>query len=86
MVDYTAPVFWFFFMLTGISLILLRIKDKQTERPMRVPLYPLTPILFIATCAYTLYSSVVYVKAGAIAGVVVLLIGLPFMLAGNFRK
>jgi amino acid transporter len=86
MVDYTAPVFWLFFMLTGISLILLRIKDKQTERPMRVPLYPLTPILFIATCAYTLYSSVVYVKAGAIAGVVVLLIGLPFMLAGNFRK
>src|SRR5262249_539034 len=41
MVDFTAPVFWFFFLLTGIAFFVLRRKDQTTSRPFRVPLYPL---------------------------------------------
>ena len=33
MVDYTAPVFWFFFLLTGLSLFILRTADAETRRP-----------------------------------------------------
>jgi amino acid transporter len=82
MVDYTAPVFWFFFLLTGIALFVLRMKEPRAERPFRVPLYPLTPLLFCAASAYLLYSSLDYVKTGAVAGVVVLAVGalmLPFI-------
>ncbi len=43
MVDYTAPVFWFFFLLSGVSLFLLRQKDLDRVRPFRVPLHILTP-------------------------------------------
>ncbi|HAW32280.1 MAG TPA: amino acid permease, partial [Planctomycetaceae bacterium] len=46
----TAPLFWTFFLLTGLSLIILRYKAPQMERPFRVPLYPVTPILFCLTC------------------------------------
>src|SRR5690606_5212281 len=46
MVEYTAPVFWFFFLLVGISLFILRIKEPNVPRPFKVPLYPLTPIIF----------------------------------------
>jgi APA family basic amino acid/polyamine antiporter len=45
-VEYTAPVFWFFFLLVGISLFVLRRKEPDAERPFRVPLYPLTQHLF----------------------------------------
>ena len=30
------------------------------ERPFRVPLYPVTPMVFCAACAYLFYSSVTY--------------------------
>ena len=64
MVEYTAPVFWLFFMLTGVSLVVLRRKEPAMPRPFRVPLYPLTPLLFSATCAYLLYASLAYAGAG----------------------
>jgi amino acid transporter len=76
MVEYTAPVFWFFFLLTGVSLLVLRRREPHVARPFRVPLYPLTPLLFCATCAYLLYSSLAYTGAGALVGVAVLATGL----------
>lgn len=54
----TAPIFWLFFLLTGLSLFVLRHKEPNIERPFRVPFYPITPLLFCLTCAYMLYRSV----------------------------
>jgi amino acid transporter len=75
MVEFTAPVFWFFFMLSGLALLVLRRRDAQAARPFRVPLYPVLPFLFIATCAYLFYSSVMHARsqnAGYVALVVML--------------
>ncbi|PHY07873.1 MAG: amino acid permease [Alcaligenaceae bacterium] len=60
MVEFTAPVFWAFLFLVGVSLFVLRVKDPEVERPFKVPLYPLTPVLFCLTCAFLTYSSVTY--------------------------
>jgi basic amino acid/polyamine antiporter, APA family len=79
MVDYTAPVFWFFFLLSGISVFLLRMREPNRVRPFRVPFYPVTPLLFCLVCAYLLYSSLVYTGLGAIVGVVVVVLGIPFL-------
>jgi basic amino acid/polyamine antiporter, APA family len=79
MVDYTAPIFWFFFLLSSISLLILRIRDPDRPRPFRVPLYPILPLLFCAACGYLLYSSLVYTGTGAIVGVAVVAMGLPFV-------
>ena len=79
MVDYTAPVFWFFLLLTGLSLFIFRVRDPGAERPFRVPLYPLTPALFVGICAWLLYSSLAYTGLGALVGVGVLAIGLPLL-------
>src|SRR5690606_9470633 len=75
MVDFTAPVFWFFFLAIGVSLMVLRKKKQQIPRPFRVPLYPVTPIIFCGSCAYLLYSSLAYTGVGALVGVAVLLLG-----------
>jgi APA family basic amino acid/polyamine antiporter len=63
MVEFTAPVFWLFFLLTGIALFVLRRREPHTPRPFRVPLYPLLPLLFCAACAGMLWSSLSYVSA-----------------------
>ncbi len=80
MVDYTAPVFWLFFLLCTLALIVLRRREPDTPRPFKVPLYPVLPLLFAAVCLYMLWSSLVYVKAGALVGVAVLLVGALLML------
>ena len=63
MVEFTAPVFWFFFLLTGVALIVLRFRAPHVARPFKVPGYPILPIIFIATCAYLLYSSITYARS-----------------------
>lgn len=79
MVAYTAPVFWFFFFLAGMSVLVLRWWDPRRERPFRVPLYPLTPFIFCGACLYMLYSAVAYAGAGSLVGVAVVLAGVPFL-------
>jgi amino acid transporter len=86
MVDYTMPVFWFFFMLVGIGLFVLRVRDPGTPRPFKVPLYPLTPVIFVLTCAYLFYSSVAYVKGGAWAGLGVLAVGVVLLALNLGRR
>jgi amino acid transporter len=77
MVQYMAPVFWLFFLLVGISLIVLRRKEKAVARPFRVPLYPATPLAFCGACLYMFYSSLVYAGRGGLIGAIVLLAGIP---------
>lgn len=79
MVHYVSPVFWLFFLLTALSLFVLRRRAPAQPRPFRVPLYPLTPIVFSASCAYMLYSSLAYTGAGALLGVAVLAAGAPLL-------
>jgi len=85
MVEYTAPVFWFFFLMVGISLFKLRRMEPGIYRPFRVPLYPFTPFLFCAVCIYLFQSSVTYTGKGAILGIIVLLAGFPFVLVKGVR-
>jgi len=80
MVEYTSPVFWFFMLLVGISLFVFRWREPARAGAYRVPLYPVTPLVFIATCCWMLYSSLVYTGVGALVGVVVLLLGTPLLL------
>ena len=86
MVEYTAPVFWFFFFMVGLSLIILRIKDPDMERPFRAPLHPLLPVAFCASCLYMLQASIAYRGIGALAGVAVLLAGIPVFLFARYSQ
>ena len=86
MVDFTAPVFWFFFLFTGISLFILRKKYPNVQRPFKVPLYPFTPMLFVAFCGYMLYSSLSYTGIGSLVSVAVLIAGWLFSLIFSNKK
>lgn len=80
MVDYTAPVFWAFMLLVGLSLFVLRRRYPERVLPYKVPLYPITPILFCLTCLYMFYASVVYTGVAALIGLGVLAAGAPILL------
>jgi len=80
MVEYTSPVFWLFMTLVAVSIFIFRRRDPDQRRSYRVPLYPLTPIIFTATCIYMLYSSLAYTGTGALFGIGALLLGTPLLL------
>jgi APA family basic amino acid/polyamine antiporter len=86
MVDFTAPIFWFFFLLAGLSLFVLRFRNPDIHRAFRVPLYPLTPLFFCAACVYILQSSLMYTGVGALAGVAVLFVGAIFLALTHRRS
>jgi basic amino acid/polyamine antiporter, APA family len=85
MVAYTSPVFWTFFLLTGLTLFVFR--RRGGEHPVfRVPLHPVVPAAFVLMCAYMLYSSIDYVRNpdygpkfgfAVAAGLIVMLAGVP---------
>ncbi len=85
MVAYTAPVFWLILLGTGASLLVLRQRDPAAERPFRVPLYPLTPLLFCGIAGYMLHASVTYAGRGALLGVAVVIAGLPVLAFARSR-
>lgn len=85
MVAYTAPVFWTFFLLTGLALFAFRAKGGP-QAEFRVPLYPLVPAVFCAMCAFMLWKALAYIfnpqygpKFGllVLAGLVVMAAGIP---------
>lgn len=80
MVEYTAPAFWLFFLLTGVSLFVLRRRDPERVRPFRVPFYPVLPLVFCAAAAFLFWSSLAYTGLGALVGVAVLLTGVPVLM------
>ena len=85
MVAYTAPVFWTFFLLTGITLFVFRARGGEAPA-FRVPLYPVVPIAFLAMCAFMLWSAVDYIRnpeygpkfgVMVLAGLAVMALGIP---------
>jgi amino acid transporter len=87
MVEFTAPVFWSFLFLVGISLFILRAKDRR-PRVFSVPLYPITPLIFCLASAYLAYSSFSYAhsKGAVLISLYVMLVGLVALLILRLKK
>ena len=85
MVDYTNPVFYFFFTLVAAALIVLRVRDPDAPRPYRVPLYPLTPVILCVVTGCLLWKSVDDARLGSLLGAVVLAAGVPLLLWARTR-
>ena len=88
MVEFTAPVFWFFLFLIGIAVFILRFKNRGVKRDFSVPLYPITPLLFCASCAYLSYSSFAYAhsKGAVYISIYVMLLGVAALLFLRLKK
>jgi amino acid transporter len=71
---YTAAVVYSFYLASTLAILVLRRKEPAVDRPCRVPLYPVLPLVFAGACAFLIYSAVTYrpVIAAAAAGLILL--------------
>jgi APA family basic amino acid/polyamine antiporter len=71
---------WIFFGATAASLFPLRARDAVLGRaapPVRVPLHPVSTLLFVAAAAYVVVGSVTSNPGNAVRGALLLALGLP---------
>jgi APA family basic amino acid/polyamine antiporter len=71
---------WLFFGLTVTAVIILRKKKPDMPRPYRTWGYPFTPLIFVLSALYISINSLVTQFWNAMAGLGIILLGLPFYL------
>jgi amino acid transporter len=79
----TAPVFWSFFLLSGSTVFVFRIRQPEADRPFRTPLYPAVPLVFMLSCVYMIYSSISYAGDLALLALIPLAAGVPIFLLSS---
>jgi amino acid transporter len=83
----SAPVYWGLSLGTGAAVFVLRARDRTLDRPYRIPLFPLPPLVFCGSCAFMLYASLAYAGWLSLIGVLPLALGavLWFVVRANAR-
>ncbi len=75
--DLTVFIIWVFYVLTFIGVFKLRKDQPNLERPYRVPLYPVIPLIAIVGGLFVIVNQLLNATGIAVAGLVVTAIGLP---------
>jgi APA family basic amino acid/polyamine antiporter len=74
---------WIFFGLTVAAVIILRRKRPDLPRPYKTWGYPVTPIIFVLASLYIAVSALISKPLDALAGLGIILLGLPFYFFGR---
>lgn len=69
---------WILYGMTAASVIVLRVKRPEMNRPFRVPGYPVVPIFFVLVAIALLYSTLLNSPRESGIGLVLIIAGLPF--------
>lgn len=79
--DLSMFAIWSFYVLTFIGVILLRQRQPELNRPYKVPLYPVVPIIAIAGGLFVVINQLLFAGMEntiiSLGGVIITLIGLP---------
>ena len=75
--DLIVFVIWFFITLTFIAVMILRKTQPDIERPYKVPLYPVIPLIAIIGGLYIILNTLIVQPENAFIGILLTLIGIP---------
>ena len=74
---YTAAAVYLFYLFTSLSVILLRLKEPNVERPFRIPFFPWSVFVFAIACGFMTYSAILYKPMVSGVAFLIILLGLP---------
>jgi APA family basic amino acid/polyamine antiporter len=77
---------WIFFGLCVAAVIILRRKKPDLPRPYKTWGYPVTPVIFVIAALYITVNSLINEFWNAMAGLGIIVLGLPFFFYWNSRS
>ncbi|MFN0181998.1 MAG: APC family permease [Gemmatimonadales bacterium] len=77
LLTYVVFVGWLFYGLGGLCVIAFRRSDPGASRPFRVPFYPVTPMLFVASALVIVVNTVVQNPMKGVIGLGGAALGIP---------
>jgi len=77
---------WIFYGLAVGGVMILRKRFPDVARPFRAPGYPVTPMLFVLAAGAVVLSTFVSQPGNALAGIGLILLGIPVYLVFAFRQ
>jgi basic amino acid/polyamine antiporter, APA family len=86
LISYVVFTDWIFFGLTAASVFIFRRRAPNAERRSAVPLYPWTPLFFVAMSAWFVAVTLLQRPAQAWAGIAFLALGVPVYFYWKRRK
>ncbi len=86
LVNFSVLGIWLFYGVAGVGLFLLRRRMPHAERPYRTTLYPVVPILFIATSLFIVVNGLLNDTRNALIGLGLILTGVPALAFLEWRK
>lgn len=84
--DLTVFTIWVFYVFTFIGVIKLRKDKPDLERPYKVPLYPVIPLIAIIGGLFVIVNQLFTATLIAVGGIIITLIGLPVYGATSKNK
>ncbi|MBS5939057.1 APC family permease [Clostridium sp.] len=75
--DLTVFAIWVFYVLTFIGVIMLRKSKPNLNRPYRVPLYPIIPLVAILGGGFVVINQLLTSPIISLGGIVITIIGFP---------
>lgn len=75
--DLTVFAIWVFYVLTFIGVIILRKSKPNLNRPYRVPLYPIIPLVAILGGGFVVINQLLTSPIIALGGIIITTIGFP---------
>ena len=75
--DLTVFMVWVFYILTFIGVVKLRKDRPNLDRPYKVPLYPVIPLIAIIGGLFVIVNQLLTATLIALGGIIITLIGLP---------
>jgi APA family basic amino acid/polyamine antiporter len=77
LLTYVVFVGWIFYGLGGVCVIVFRRREPDAPRPMKVPGYPVTPILFVCSALVIVVNTIVDNPVRGLIGIGGTLLALP---------
>lgn len=70
-------VIWTFYTMSFVAVIILRRREPNMERPYKVPLYPVIPLIAIIAGVFVLINTLFTQTLLAVIGIIITLLGIP---------
>jgi amino acid transporter len=73
---YTSSAVYTFYFATNLAVIVLRWKDRDTERPYRASGFPVTTLIFCAVCLLLIHAALTFQPLIGLAAFMLAVIGM----------